>query len=487
MNECYLTLDLGTGSSRAALVSVEGELLGMKSFANSYRRDEHYEDAQYFLPAEWRTELLRCCRELCAQAPSARVTAVTSAGARQSIVLLDRTGNAFYGLPNIDNRGRAYMDRVGGRDEIYRLSGRWATEDFDAAKLMGFREVYPEQYARIDKITSISEWMAQIFTGRVVIEPSQACETQLYDIGERKWSDALCARYGLDRCILPELCPCGMAVGPILPEFREMLHAAETAVFVIGGADTQIALRQVGMQVGDIAVVSGTTSPVVTRMEEKFYDPRQRVWTDADLGGGTYQIEMNPGVTGLNYQRAKELLCPDLSYGELESAYAAKTSFTCTASFSSLLFDRQRSLRRGGFFLPSPLDGALDRTDLLWAVVGDIACSIYEQFSNLCTLTGNRSPWLLGCGGGLQSPALRQMLADLSGREVRLRPGFEQATVLGLAAVCAEALGAPGVEPGRAEDVVCRPGDGGLIRRYYPVWLENRNRANQVSETQIKH
>lgn len=79
------------------------------------------------------------CRELCREHPDVQVNAVSAAGARQSFVLLDGNGRAFLGLPNIDNRGRPIMAQVPEHDEIYRLSGKWATEDFGAAKLLGLR------------------------------------------------------------------------------------------------------------------------------------------------------------------------------------------------------------------------------------------------------------------------------------------------------------------------------------------------------------
>lgn len=97
-------------------------------------------------------------------------------------------------------------------------------------------------------------------------------------------------------------------------------------------------------------MVSGTTSPVVAELEQLFYDPAQRVWTDAGLGAESYQVEMNPGVTGLNYQRVKDRLCADIPYERLEEIYKEKTSFACTASFSSLLF-YQRALSAPGRLL----------------------------------------------------------------------------------------------------------------------------------------
>lgn len=184
----YLLVDLGTGNSRVALVDANGAILGLRTYTNVYHRDSAYEDAQYFLPEEWAPLLLQGCRELCDEHPDVRIDAISAAGARQSFVLLNHAEEAFLGLPNIDNRGRDYMARVPEHDEIYRISGKWATEDFGAAKLLGLRQMYPERYQEVETVLSLSEWIGWIFTGRRVMEYSQACESQLYDISQRNWS-----------------------------------------------------------------------------------------------------------------------------------------------------------------------------------------------------------------------------------------------------------------------------------------------------------
>lgn len=162
------------------------------------------------------------------------MNAVSAAGARQSFVLLDGNGRAFLGLPNIDNRGRVYMAQVPEHDEIYRLSGKWATEDFGAAKLLGLRMQHPEQYEAVESVLSLSEWIAWIFTGRKVMEYTQACESQLYDIGQRSWSQTLCSFYGLRPEFLPPLQAAGTAVGPILDTYRRELGMAKDAVVCAG-------------------------------------------------------------------------------------------------------------------------------------------------------------------------------------------------------------------------------------------------------------
>ena len=476
----YLMVDLGTGNSRVALVSSAGKIIDLISFENTYYPDPLYVNAQYFDPEEWQTRIIGACKTLMERNPDIRVSAVSSAGARQTIVLIDKDGKAFYSLPNIDNRGQEYMDEIPDHQSIYRESGKWVTEDFDAAKLYGLRKKRPELYARIDKITSLSEWIGQIFTAQVFCEPSQACETQLYDIHHHCWSPTLCKVYGIDMSILPRLRSAGEAI-PVLPEYRDMLRMTDDAVFVVGGADTQIGVMQTGISNGQIAVVSGTTSPVVTMTDAAVYDEKQRVWVDSGLGDKNYAIETNPGVTGLNYQKFVTRVCSSMGYAALEKAYAEKTSFACTAAFSSLLFHEQRGLRKGGFFTRSPMGDGMDLVDMAWAVLADIACSIHEQAVNLQELTGNHPGEIYGCGGGFQSPTLCQMLSDLSGMDVVLRGGFDQATLMGLLAVCNDAMGEP---PYEASDKLTRyqPRKNQLIHEYQPVWKENRNRSNGVQE-----
>ena len=474
----YLLIDLGTGSTRAAIVGSDGKIVAMHSFFNRYFRDEAYPDAQYFLPSEWEAEILRCCRQVHTEHPEIRIDAVSAAGARQSIVLLDKEGHAFYGLPNIDNRGREFMPALGAQPWIYERSGKWVTEDFCAAKLLGLRKKRPELYARIGTVLSLSGHIAKMFTGLSVFEPSQACETQLYDLSAKQWSKELCAAYGVDPAILPPLVNAGSCIGPVLPALRKEFGMSDDAVFVAGGADTQAALLQTGIQPGDIAIVAGTTAPITALVDHKLYDQQQRVWVDANFGAKGYLIEMNPGVTGLNYQRAKEFLAPDTPYEELERLYREKQDYRCTASFTSLLFYERRSLRFGGFYLPSPFPEPLDRVDMLWAVLADSACAIYEQLWRLRDLSGHDRKYILGCGGSLRSEALCGMIADLSGLELRLMPGFVQATLFGLVALCNTALHDDTALGADGETLSYQPKENPLIRRYHRQWNTRRLTLN---------
>lgn len=474
----YLVVDMGTGNSRVGLVGADGTIWGIRNYENQYYKDKQYEDAQYFLPEEWEENLMNGCKELVKEFPEHPVRAITSSGARESIVLYNKEGKTYLGLPNIDNRGREWMNEIEDQTFIYDKTGRWVTEDFPAAKLMGYRKKYPEEFEKITKITSLSEWVGELFCGRLVIEPSQACETQLFDIETREWSERLCKDYGIPMDILPEIAKAGDSLGKIKKEMADKIGLNEDVEFIVGGADTQIALKSVGMDVGDVAVVSGTTSPVATITDYKYYDKQERCWTDSNLGGDTYQVETNPGVTGLNYQKIKNFLFPDTSYEELETEMAKQTEYLCTASFSSLYFSEKRSLKKGGFIMKSPFDATLKPIHLIWAVVADIACSIYVQYQSLCEMIRHDKDYILGCAGGFQSKMLCQHLADLTWKKLVVREGFSQASINGCLKICNAYYGITSEKKSEQAEMVYTPKDGSLIQEYYQEWLNNREMLN---------
>ena len=53
----YLLFDLGTGNTRVAIVTSDGTIVDIRTVTNYYLKDDAYEDAQYFLPAEWEEKI----------------------------------------------------------------------------------------------------------------------------------------------------------------------------------------------------------------------------------------------------------------------------------------------------------------------------------------------------------------------------------------------------------------------------------------------
>src|SRR5690606_14094640 len=154
-------------------------------------------------------------------------------------------------------------------------------------------------------------------------EHAQASETQLYDVAAKQWSPELCASFGLSESLLPPLHDAGTVIGKVLPEVASEMNIPAGIPVVVGGADTQLAILSTRPSVEDIVLVSGTTTPVVKIVPTYVTDQQQRTWTNRHADASFFILETNAGVTGLNYQRLKEVFYPKESYEVMEEALAA--------------------------------------------------------------------------------------------------------------------------------------------------------------------
>ncbi len=190
-------------------------------------------------------------------------------------------------------------------------------------------------------------------------------------------------------------------------------------------------------------IVSGTTSPVVKVVNEFWADKKQRCWISRHVVDGEFVVESNPGVTGLNYQRMKNNMFPDMTYDEIEEKVLSIKNPKCVASFSTWSFDLQMPLMKAGFLTDSPFHQDLDRIELMFAVLFDIAASIKYNVDAMMNISPIDKDYLLGCGGGFQGRVVSQMVADLTDKKVVIKEGYRQASILGGVNICNSAIGYP--------------------------------------------
>src|SRR5699024_189151 len=99
-------------------------------------------------------------------------------------------------------------------------------------------------------------------SGSMVYEHSQASETNLYDVQNKKWDGSLCESFKISSSVLPPLAYAGEELGSILPEISAEWKVEEVKVLV-GGADTQMAINSTAPELNDLVIVAGTTTPIV--------------------------------------------------------------------------------------------------------------------------------------------------------------------------------------------------------------------------------
>jgi autoinducer 2 (AI-2) kinase len=482
LQDAYLVLDIGTGNVRSAVVGPSGKILGVARADIRYYRDELYPDSIYFKPAELWSQLQELTGAALKQAGPVNIKAATTTSQREGIVLINQSGKAVIGLPNIDHRGREWEDNFPDKSRIYQLTGRYPTSLFSAYKLVGVREKRKDIWKELSFFLSISDWAAWELSGTPVYEHSQASETLLYDVAAGNWSEELCSLFGISQKLLPSLSQSGSLVGTIKKSIAETWHLNPGTQIITGGGDTQMAIKSTSPSIGDVVIVSGTTTPVVKLEGNYITDEHERTWTSRDITKDRFVFEANAGVTGLNYQRLKEVFYPNEGYDVIERELAENANKHCIASLGSLIASETKPVTTGGFVFPVPVSHELSRSSFVWATLMDISFSISENYKVLAEVSGHNAGYIWACGGGLQSKTLRSLIAAVTGNEVRVMNGFENASVVGGAMLCNEALNISiQKEQTILESSVATGKDAEIYKPLYEQWKATREQFRAIS------
>src|SRR5690606_9406776 len=389
MKQAYLIIDIGTGNVRVAVADSQGNLLGVARTDVEYISDELYPESLYFKPDRLWEQILSLsdqALEIAQKEESLEILTITASSQREGIVLLDKKGNSLMGLPNHDHRGREWEEDIPEQDRIYELTGRKPSSLFSALKLVGVRERRTELFDKCDCLMSISDWAQYQLCGVKGYEHSQASETCLYDVEKMEWSTELCQYFDISPAILPPLHNSGTILGTVSVDLAQRLNISDDAFVIVGGADTQLAIKSTQPDLGDMVIVSGTTTPLTKVTEKYLLDSKKRTWTNRHTDDSRFILEANTGVTGVNYQRLKESFYPNESYDVIEKELEGTTSSRSVASLGSLIADENKPLTKGGFIFNTPVSHDLTRAYFVRSALWDIACCIKGNYDSLCNV-----------------------------------------------------------------------------------------------------
>lgn len=477
MKEAYLVIDIGTGNARVAVIAPNGEILGVRTEDVQYHKDNLYPDSIYFEPSYLWRQIRQMSTEILANT-DCEIIAITATSQREGIVLVDDKGEALIGLPNIDHRGREWESLMNDKTAIYQKTGRYPTSLFSALKIVGIQKRRSEIAEKTALVLSISDWVEYAFSGVPHFEHSHASETLLYDVQNQTWCNELCDIFGIQPSILAPLVSSGQILGKVSPTQASEFGISTQAVVVVGGADTQLAAKSAQPSANDVVIVSGTTTPIIKISESYETDKEQRTWTGRHIEPNTFMVETNAGVTGLNYQRLKEVFYPNEPYEVMEEELKAVDGSGCVASLGSLIAYEKTPILRGGFIFDVPVSHTLKRADFVFATMWDIACCIKENYDCLHQVSPHHKDYVLACGGGVQSRRLRQMIANLIGRKVVICDTYRQSSAVGGALICNEALGRPQIKRVVQEETA--PNPLAKDQENYESWKKTRKSFREM-------
>jgi xylulokinase len=273
-----LAIDVGTQSTRAALVTAEGVIADCATspiglFAP---RPGHAEQD----PSQWWQTTVANVRAVLARNPAARVLAVGAGAQMHSAVPVDAAGEPLVSRVGLwsDKRTSAQVAAFTSRpdaDQLAAAAGNRPLPAWTGFKIAWFRDEMPGVYEQAKAFVAPKDFVNLRLCGELATDPSEASGTFLADAVTGQWSPELLGALDVDPALLPPIAGSGEVIGKVRPAVSAQTGLAAGTPVVAGGGDMLCQLLAAGVtRHGRLAEVAGTASIVAGYGAGPHPDPR---------------------------------------------------------------------------------------------------------------------------------------------------------------------------------------------------------------------
>jgi xylulokinase len=444
-----VTLDIGGSAAKATAYDITARAV-LASTSTLYPVAPGPEDRGLFEPEAWWTAAVSSLRSLAGalDISGGRYLGVTVSAIRIPFVLVDGYGcPTAPGLLNKDRRAAGQVDEVTaafGADALYELTGHWPAPEFGLPKLLWVRATWPRAWSSAATVLQLHDWFVFKLSAAIVSEPSSAAMSQMLDLVAGTWAAELLAELDIPVDRFPELRRAGSVAGALRTEVAHTTGLPAGLPVHVGGGDTHLSALSTGFGRQAVpVVVAGTTAPVQIALGAP-PSPRQcspLLLSEGALAG-QWVLESNAGPTGGPISQLAPLA--GLSGGTLEAALVSRgfvvderagsplTVLTGNPCFGPVGWARTLAPTVIG------LRGTHTGADVLAAAVEGSCYAVSSMLSCLEDGYGQRPAFVVATGGMSTSAAWCQLLADVTGQQIRVRPLSQVAGLAGAALVAGD-------------------------------------------------
>ncbi|SDJ26139.1 xylulokinase [Salimicrobium halophilum] len=463
-DKVLLAIDIGTSSAKCVAMNKKGELVAEAAEGYSTSRPHHQWVEQS--PECWWTAVSHVIKKCVGKLEEPQVEGISLSGHMSALVLVDGSGSVL--RPSIlitDNRSTRQTEHLNDlyKEEFIKHTGNQPMNAFTAPKLLWVKENEPEIFAAIDKLMFPKDYIRYKLTGEIGTDPTDAGNSLLLNVKERKWNEDLIQKVGLPNRIFPEIHESLTVFGYVSDEAaRETGMVRRGTPVVTGGADMACSHIGTGAYLpGTSAITLSTSGQVVMSAEEIDEKKSGKVTYHPGAVMGTMYAMGTVFTGGLGVEWGYKLLYDrkEMNKGDYERIDELSEEMK-----------RYPPGSEGLVFLPflvgssTPYFDSKDRAAWIGLTIGQrkslLLHSILEGITfnlqeNLHVLQGSRDeqPDIFLGGGGSRNDVWVQMIADVTNSEVKRLISTDGST-MGAAIIGGVALSwFPSVEEALAEVV----------------------------------
>jgi xylulokinase len=276
--DLLLAIDVGTGSVRAALITLTGQTA-------AFSAREHDQIVPQFgwseqRPESWWEGAVASVRTVLGKIDQAvhRVAGIAACGQMHGTVLIDDDGRLVLDRVPLwnDKRTREIVEefeRTHDTERILHIVGNPPTVAFAAFKLMWIQRHHPKAYASARTLLMPKDYINFRLTGSRAIDVSEASCNYLFDIIKGTWSQEVVNLAGLDFELLPPLKNAFDLLATVTKEAAHQTGLLEGTPVVVGAGDYPVTLLGSGVtQPGMGSDVTGTSTLITLMTKEPVLD-----------------------------------------------------------------------------------------------------------------------------------------------------------------------------------------------------------------------
>ena len=296
MNRRTLGIDVGTGGTRALIVDENGAVVSSATAEHAPFVSPETGWAEQD-PNDWWRAAREAIRRALSQAgiEASRIAAIGFSGQMHGAVLLDETGAVIRPAliwcdQRTDDQCQAITERV-GVERLIELTLNPALTGFTLPKLLWVRDEEPDLWSRVRSILLPKDYVRFRLTGERASDVADASGTLLFDVANRRWSNAMLDAVEIDKDYLPSVYESPEVTGKVSAEGAAATGLTEGTPVVAGAGDQ--AAGAVGMGIvspGAVSATIGTSGVVFAATDRPALDRAGRVHTFCHAIPGRWHV-----------------------------------------------------------------------------------------------------------------------------------------------------------------------------------------------------
>lgn len=479
-NALTLSIDVGTGSVRAALVDGDGRVVAISAH-------EHDQIVPRFgwseqRPADWWAGVVKAIRGVLDMVDGARerVSALAACGQMHGTVLIDGNGHLTRDTVPLWNDKRtaglvAAFEAANDPADYLAASGNPPTPAWPAFKLQWIRDNDPDAYRRAAAVLMPKDYVNFRLTGEVSMDRTEAACSFLMDPKTGHWSHDMCGQLGLD---ISKLAPIRNPLEILGVVTREA--AAETGLragtpVLVGAGDYPVALLGSGVcRPGLGSDVTGTSCIITTVAEAPLLDPDISNVGTVEGNWGAFML-LETGGDAMRWAR-RAFHEGSLSYADIVAKAAEAPAGSDRLFFVPYLAGERFGAHRNARAQFFGIEAAHGLAQLHRAVLEGVAFAVTRHIRVMEAISGRKLERVIASGGGAKTPLWLKIKASAYGIPI-LVPEEPECGVVGSAAMAATAAGrfarvedAAAAYVRYAEEILPDPGWASTYARMQPVF-----------------